>query len=118
MSIQSEWYDNEKKRLLWKFPQKWTWDDFYWFFDNVRINFYSTPHRIKVVADLSQTDSMPEHMEAHILSFANNLHPQVEQFVWVGNPQLVDNIVSFLKARDHKNAAVFSTAYNLSDALS
>ena len=87
MSVHVEWWDDDKRIILYEFSGKWTWEEFYPAYHESIQMMDSVDYKVNFIMDLLQSQHIPPGALHHIKRAADFNHPNMGLAVYVGiNP--------------------------------
>src|SRR5687767_15951584 len=92
MSIVVDWYDSQKRLMLYVFSGKWTWSEFYDVYHKAVAMENSVPHRVDVVIDIRQSAIPPTNVLLNMKYIADNQPPNIGLSVVVSASPLIRSL--------------------------
>jgi hypothetical protein len=72
MSVQANWYNNEKTIVQYDFEGKWTWDEFYPEYEKALKMEKEQAHRVDVVLDFRKSLGIPSNALTHLKNITDH----------------------------------------------
>lgn len=95
MAIEVNWYNSEKTIILEKYPNKWTWDDFYALRDTVPLMMSEVPHTVNIIADMGNNLDVPSgNAMLHARNVVNSFPPNWGMLIMITRSPLINSFVN------------------------
>lgn len=96
MTIKLSWDNEERTALLYQFPEKWTWDDFYVIKKQADVMLDELDHSAALIFDMSLTRSIPTGVLSQSKKLLDNAHPHGTPIILVGTSLIIQAMLNLV----------------------
>ena len=97
MTIQVQWDDADHTRLLYIFPEEWSWDDF------AAVKAIADPmldtvdHDVHLIFDVTHTQKIPSNTLDNIRRFFSSAHPRSARIIVVTTQPIMRSLIQVVR---------------------
>jgi hypothetical protein len=102
MTIDLRWLDNQQTALLYTFPEKWTWDDFYAVKAQADVWLDACDHDVVLLFDMSVTRTIPPGALSQGRYLIGKAHPRGKPIILIGGNRMIAALLN-MAARFNPN---------------
>lgn len=114
MTIDLSWDNDERKALLYHFPEQWTWEEFYGVKVEADKILDEVDYNVVLIFDMTSTRSIPSGVLSQARWLIGRAHPRGKPIVLVGTNLVIQAMLNLVN-KFNKNAGELIQAVSTLD---
>lgn len=116
MTIKLEWLDEQKSALVYQFPERWAWDDFYAVKTEADQWLDTCEWDVALLFEMSETRAIPPGALAQSRYLIGKTHPRGKPIILIGRNRMIEALLKMASRFSPNIGSLIRTASTLDEA--